>query len=281
MLIPKTDDGRVLFAIPWFGRLLVGTTEDEISPDAPLELEAGEVDYLLHYLNQYLSRPVTRDQVLSGTAGARPLVTSSADSSGSTSTKSLARDHEVELDQSSGLISILGGKWTTYRAMAEDAIDAVQTRLGGEGTYCTTLNRRLAGSENYTPDHWKTLVSRFSIAEATARHLAEKFGTRADRVLALATADSHLATPIVSGAAPILAEVAYSARNEMAITLDDVLARRTGIEPWSWKDAIAAAPAVAAVLANELDWSAAQQSEAVAAYQSRIQQRMSLAGISV
>ena len=127
LLVPKTEDSRVLFAIPWQGRLLVGTTDDETSLDDPLEVKREEVAYVLRQLNKYLARPVTSDQIVSATAGLRPLV--SAGKSGDT--KHLARDHEVESDEASGLISIMGGKWTTYRAMAEDTLNAVQIQLGG------------------------------------------------------------------------------------------------------------------------------------------------------
>ncbi len=120
LLVPKTEDGRVLFAIPWQGRLLVGTTDDETSLDDPLEVKKEEVAYVLRQLNTYLARPVTPDQIVSATVGLRPLVSTGK----SGDTKHLARDHEVESDEASGLVSIMGGKWTTYRAMAEDTLNA-------------------------------------------------------------------------------------------------------------------------------------------------------------
>ena len=138
LLVPKTEDGRVLFAIPWQGRLLVGTTDDEAKLDDPLDVKKEEVAYVLRQLNKYLARPVTPGQVVSATAGLRPLVSSGK----SSDTKHLARDHVVERDPESGLISILGGKWTTYRAMAEDTLDAAQKYLGGGGR-CSTLEHPL------------------------------------------------------------------------------------------------------------------------------------------
>ena len=132
ILIPKTEDGRVLFAIPWRGRVLVGTTEQEVAVGEELFLTHEEVEYLLRHLNRYLALPVKPGQVVGGFAGARPLL--SADDS--RDTKKLARDHEVELDPQSGLVSILGGKWTTYRAMAQDTIDVVQKSFGGNPTRC-------------------------------------------------------------------------------------------------------------------------------------------------
>jgi glycerol-3-phosphate dehydrogenase len=110
LLIPKTEDGRVLFAVPWGGRLLVGTTDEEVSPDAELVVTAEDVDYLLRHLNQYAARPITPGDIVSGFAGARPLVGSDS----SSDTKKLARDDVIEVDPASGLISIMGGKWTTH-----------------------------------------------------------------------------------------------------------------------------------------------------------------------
>src|SRR5499425_1361626 len=141
LLIPKTEDGRVLFAIPWGGRLLVGTTDEEVSPCAELVVTKEDVEYLLRHLNRYLARRVTRDDIVSGFAGARPLV----GSDGSGDTKELARDDVIEVDAASGLISIMGGKWTTHRAMAEDAINAVEQALGLPQTESKTRNHILYG----------------------------------------------------------------------------------------------------------------------------------------
>src|SRR6202030_1027761 len=159
MLIPKTDDGRVLFAIPWKGRLLVGTTEQEVAAGDELFLTREEVEYLLRHLNRYLAAPVKASQVVGGFAGARPLL-SAGDSR---DTKKLARDHEVELDSQSGLISILGGKWTTYRAMAQDTIDVAQKYLGIPVSECSTPNHPLLGSDGYSTDYWQTLERRYGL----------------------------------------------------------------------------------------------------------------------
>jgi len=275
LLIPKTEDGRVLFAVPWMGRLLVGTTEKEVGVHDELYVTKDEVNYLLHYLNQYLERPVGADCVVSGLAGARPLV-SSGDSR---DTKKLARDDVIELDMKSGLISIMGGKWTTYRAMAEDTINAVQKHLGIAKTECPTIYHPLIGSDGYTPEYWQTLVQEYGNSEKTARHLAEKFGTRAPRVLEIARDVPSLAEPIVDGSVALRAEVAYCARNEMAVTIEDILSRRLGIQVYSWRDAIRAAPAVASILRAELDWSAETERRAIDQYVSKIDRYLQLAGL--
>jgi glycerol-3-phosphate dehydrogenase len=266
LLVPKTEDGRVLFAIPWQGRLLAGTTDDEAKLDDPLEVKKEEVAYVLRQLNGYLARPVTPGQVVSATAGLRPLVSSGK----SSDTKRLARDHVVERDPESGLISILGGKWTTYRAMAEDTLDAAQKYLRGGGQ-CSTLEHPLVGSQNYTADYWQTLVEEFGVTEITARHLAQKYGACAPDMLGLVKKEPDLAQPLVEGLAPIRAEAAFAARNEMATGIEDVLARRIGLQLYGWLDALRAAPTVAEVLARELGWTETAKREAISAYQVKIE----------
>ena len=121
LLVPKTEDGRVIFAIPWNGRLLVGTTDTGYTPGEEMVVKSDEIEYLLRQINPYLSSPLRADQVVCGIAGVRPLVAAQ----GVTDTKKLIRDDEVEFDAVSGLISILGGKWTTHRMMGEETIDKV------------------------------------------------------------------------------------------------------------------------------------------------------------
>jgi glycerol-3-phosphate dehydrogenase len=266
LLIPKTEDGRVLFAIPWLGRLLVGTTDDEVSTVDPSPVSRAEADYLIRHLNRYVTPPRRVDEIVSAFSGVRPLVRSPR----THDTKKLIRDHEVELDACSGLISVLGGKWTTYRAMAEDAIDLVQQRLGQQIRPSPTAHHPLAGAFNYTPDYWKALADSHSLNECTARHLAQKYGSRAPEVLALADQAPHLRQPIVPDAAPLLAEIVFSIRHEMAMTIEDVLARRIGLQYFSWTLAAQAAPVVADHLAHELSWTGDHQTAAIREYRAQI-----------
>jgi len=277
LLIPKTDDGRVLFAIPWFDRLLIGTTEQEVTPQDELYLSKHDVEYLLLHINRYLGTAIRVEQIVSGFAGARPLVSAG----GSRDTKKLARDHEVEIDAQSGLISIMGGKWTTHRAMAEDTINAVQKSLGRLATPGVTLDHPLYGSKDYTPDYWKSLVRDYGVPEQTAKHLSQKFGTNATKVLELGKTDRNLAGPIVPGFAPLRAEVAYCARNEMAMTIEDVLMRRTGLQFFSWQAAISAASPAASILAQELGWSSDFERSSADEYQNKIRRFIQLAGLPV
>lgn len=308
LLIPKTDDGRVLFAIPWMGRLLVGTTDEPVDSPEPAAISHGEIEYLLRHLNRYLARPLTPDQIVSAFSGVRPLVFSGK--STASATKELARDHVVEVDAASGLVSIMGGKWTTYRAMAEDTIDAVERRLSRPHVPCRTANYPLAGSEGLTLDSARNLVAQFGIAEDSACHLIQKFGARANAVLALtqenpalleplitsqlsaasmAVSDSHseprfdgrrISLPDATVLAAIKAEVVFCARYEMANSIEDVLVRRLGLESFGWREALAAAPTVADLLAAELRWSAEEKGRALDAYVSRIHTALRSAGAS-
>ncbi|HVP53785.1 MAG TPA: FAD-dependent oxidoreductase [Candidatus Eisenbacteria bacterium] len=266
MVVPKTDDGRVIFAIPWLGRLLVGTTDDEVTHDDELVVKRSEAEYLLQQLNRYLSRPFASNDIVGGFAGVRPLVSQGKGAK----TKKLIREHEVEVDRESGLISVLGGKWTTYRAMAEDAVDAVQQQLGLSMGGCITRDRRLSGSEGYSDAYPRTLADSYGVPKATARHLSEKLGTRAAAVLELAKREPELAQPVVEEYPAILAEIAYAARFEMAATLDDVLERRTGLQFYSWQVAMAAAPVTAQVMQREMGWDDAQTQRQVKDYVNRL-----------
>ena len=275
LLVPKTEDGRVLFAIPWHGRLLVGTTDDEAKLSDELFVQKEEVAYVLRQLNKYLAQPAKANQVVSGTAGLRPLVSSGK----SAETKRLARDHEVELDRVSGLISVMGGKWTTHRAMAEDTLNVVQKYLGAAGRRCSTLSHPLLGSDGYAPDYWQSLAARFALSEPTARHLAEKYGVCARDVMKLAEVEPDLARPLLEGLAPIRAEVVFGARDELAASIEDVLARRIGLQLYGWRDSIRAAPAVAQLLARELGWLEDAKQQAIAEYLAKIEGLIEKAGI--
>jgi glycerol-3-phosphate dehydrogenase len=274
MLIPKTEDGRVLFAVPWMGRLLVGTTEKEVSADEELLLTKEEVEFILRQLNKYLEKPVLASQIVGGFAGARPLV-----SRGSGDTKKLSRDDELEIDSHSGLISIMGGKWTTHCAMAEDTINAVQKSLGTPVTPTLTRNRPLIGSSGFTPVYWMALIKNYGISETLAQHLAERFGTTAPEVLDLVRTNPELAKPLVQGFTPIRAEIVYGA-GEMAVTIEDVLARRIGLEYFSWRGSQAAAPVVGSILGAQLGWSAEDTQSAIREYQAKIDKYLRVAGLA-
>jgi len=252
--------------VPWQERLLIGTTDDELASQTRMVVEKEEADYLLRQLNPYLKNPLRLQDALSGMAGLRPLVAAP----GQTETSQLIRDHEVELDSFSGLISILGGKWTTHRLMAEDTINTVQREMGNPVTECKTKQHSLAGSENFNEDLANRLEKEYSLAGDVARHLCGKFGSRAVQVLQLLAENPGWKERSAAGLAVIQAEIVYCIRNEMAESIGDLLARRTGAELYGWKQALAAAPVVASLLADEKRWESARASAAVSDYSSRI-----------
>src|SRR5258707_918584 len=155
LLVPQTEDKRVIFAVPWQGRLLVGTTEDEATPATRMVVQRDEADYLMRQLNPYLTRPLRVEEAVSGMAGLRPLVAAGSKHN----TKELIRDHEVEVDEKSELISILGGKWTTHRLMAEDTVDSVQRQLGMQVSPCVTKQHSLDGARGFAEDYWRQLAT--------------------------------------------------------------------------------------------------------------------------
>jgi glycerol-3-phosphate dehydrogenase len=275
MLIPKTDDGRVLFAVPWNGRLLVGTTEQEVSPGDEFFVSREDIAFMLGQLNKYLEHPVSPSQIVSGFAGARPLVSAGENQS----TKKIARDDVIEVDPSSGLISIMGGKWTTHRAMAEDTINAVQKALGVPLTESPTRAHALYGGEGFSGDLWEKLMAAHPISKETAHHLAAKFGTAAENVLQLTLENRDLAQPILPTNPAIQAEVIYSVRQELAVTIEDVVARRLGIQFYSWREAIHAAPVVGSLMAKELHWSDTETKAAIKAYVDKINHFLERAGL--
>jgi len=235
-----------------------------------------DIDYLLRHLNQYLDKVVTRDDVVSGFAGARPLVGSEH----STGTKKLARDDVFEVDPSSGLISIMGGKWRTHRAMAEDTINIVQEALGVPQTESKTRNHILYAGEGFTDDYWKRLCREHPISEGTGRHLAGKFGTASQEVLNLTFGNPDLLQTLLPGGWAIRAEVVYAARYEMAATIEDPLARRIGLQFYSWRDCIDAAPIVGFLMQKELAWTNACTRDAAANYVEKIHHLLDSAGLS-
>jgi glycerol-3-phosphate dehydrogenase len=214
------------------------------------------------------------EQIVGGFAGVRPLI-----SVDSRSTKNLSRDHKVEIDSQSGLISILGGKWTTYRAMAEDTIDAFQRSLQRPVTECRTRNQELAGSAGYTTAYFEELAREYGVSRETARHLVGKLGTYAAGVCALAASDPELVEPVVDGYPAIGAEIVYSIQSDMAMSIEDILARRIGLQFYSWKLAEQAAPTVAKYLAREYGWSDERRQHAVDEYVGKPRRMSETAGL--
>lgn len=250
MLIPETKDGRVVFAIPFEGKVLLGTTDTDYRKlEKEPTLQKEEVDYLLETLNRYLDKRVNPEQVLAGFGGLRPLVAAASRED----TKSLLRDHMVEHDQASGLLSLLGGKWTTYRLMARDTVDKA-CKILDVGAPCRTSDHYLVGGEDYRFEEWKALVETYGFPEDVARHLMENYGSRASQVAACCKKDAALSERLHADYPYIKAEVIYQVEEEMARTPRDVLARRIRLEIQDWKVAYEVTPEVAALIGSVLGW---------------------------
>ena len=265
MLIPKTPDGRVVFAIPFENNIIVGTTDTDDN-DARLEpvLRHAEINFLLETLERYLENPVSRDQVKSGFAGLRPLISGS----NIKSTKKMVRDHEVETDLKSGLISLLGGKWTTYRLMAKDTIDVVDEILTGKMGICKTEKHILYGGDKLSEPEIKTLCKIFG--SETTLHIISKYGSNAEKVLNLTLENPEWANTFVADYSFIKAEIVYAVREEMALTVRDFLARRIRLEISDWQSTSDAAPVVAKIMGEILSWTSEKIFNEVRDYQELI-----------
>jgi glycerol-3-phosphate dehydrogenase len=242
ILVPHTDDERVIFLVPWHGRVLVGTTDTAVRRPLlePFALK-NEIDFLLKHAARYLTKDPTRADILSVFAGQRPLVRS-----GDKSTSALSRDHSI-LISSSGLVTIAGGKWTTYRKMAQDVVD--RAAAVGHLPYRSSITEELPLHgflhKGDPEDHW-TL-----------------YGTDARLIKRLMRGKKHLHALIAPHFPYTLGEVIWAVREEMARTVEDILARRTRILFLDARAAMQAAPVVAKILAYELGFSASWEKRQV------------------
>jgi glycerol-3-phosphate dehydrogenase len=247
LMIPETDDGRVLFAIPWHGKVLLGTTDlavKEVQRDP--RPGRAEIDYLLKHAGRYLKRSPVESDVRSMFAGLRPLV---AAPSNTQSTASLSREHIVHTSEG-GLITVIGGKWTTYRQMGEDLINRAEQTGGLSRKPSVTAGLRLHGSENSSAD---------SFASSNLRI----YGSDAKTIYELSQSRPGLNSLLHPRLPYLAAEVIWAARNEMAVTVEDVLARRTRALFLDAAAAVECAPVVARLMAAELNQSAEWEQQQV------------------
>lgn len=252
MLIPKTKDGRLVFVIPFKSEVMVGTTD---TPYKNLEKEPllvkEEVNFLLETLTPFLKKMPTEADIKSGFGGVRPLL--SAKTNNLNETKGLLRDHEVEIDEASGLVSLLGGKWTTYRLMAEDTVNKVGAILKNDKESSTHFHK-LWGAQNQQLTKKSFLESNSNIETETLEHLWATYGDQAIEVLKIATSDKALGEKIIEGYPYLKAEVTYGSRYEMVEKPRDYLARRIRVEILDWNLTKAMTPTVAQLIGTELEW---------------------------
>ena len=242
LMVPKTSDGRVLFAVPWHGKLVVGTTDTLIKEPSyePKPLEQ-EIEFILNTARDYLKRVPTRADVRSVFVGLRPLA---APKDEGKSTKEVSRSHKVEVSKS-GMVNIFGGKWTTYRQMAEDGVDAAIGAGLLPQKACATRELKLHGyidANRHLDDTPLTL-----------------YGSDAAAIEKLAAGNPELAKKVHPDHPYTFAQVQWAIDEELALSLEDVLARRIRLLFLDAKAAEAAAPAVAAFMAPRLGWSEERQ----------------------
>jgi glycerol-3-phosphate dehydrogenase len=275
-VIPVPGDKRSVFVVPWGQFTFVGTTDtDYTGPIDDPQCNENDVEYLLRALNGSITETVTTDDILGTWAGLRPLV---ADPEASGRTADLSRRHKVRRS-ASGVVTITGGKLTTYREMAADTIDEVLSEVL-DSDRITRFRRRsktkhikIHGANGYEEliDSADTISP---LGGDQVRRLADRYGSDATTVLAIAESDPSLAEPLVPGLPYLRAEAIFAVRYEMATTVDDILSRRTRARLETRDASADAAAAVAALLAPELGWDEAEQTRQVADYRARIDEEL-------
>jgi glycerol-3-phosphate dehydrogenase len=249
IMIPKTDDGRVLFAIPWNDRIVVGTTDEEVpGPELEPTPMPQELEFLVEHAGRYLVKDPTYDDVLSAFAGIRPLVTDPTNPSAG-DTSEISREHVLHISKN-GLVTISGGKWTTYRKMAEDTIDQAAVLADVEPRPSVTEHLHIHGWHEHA-EQFDDLAQYGSDATAIRGLMRDRpdLGERLDERLPLRAA-----------------QVVWGARHEMARTVEDILARRSRSILLNAQASIDIAPTVARLMADELEHDDAWQTEQVEAF---------------
>ncbi|MDQ3010267.1 MAG: glycerol-3-phosphate dehydrogenase/oxidase [Acidobacteriota bacterium] len=257
-LIPSLTGHRFYFVVPWEGRVNIGTTDTDYQSgkDSP-QAEAAEVIEILNAINSYFpDAQLGPSDVISAWAGLRPLITDA----NAKDTAAVSRK-EVMIETADGLISIGGGKLTTYRVMAEHGIDLTLKRLGKTAGGKTTASIPVSGGEMSRVEleiTAKQISQHYELPMETTRHLVFTYGSNFDRLIRLMLDDEYLRERLVAGLPHVKAEIVYAARCEMAMTLADVLARRTRLAMLAGAASQACAPVAAELMAKELGWSEAE-----------------------
>ena len=254
ILVPHTDDGRVLFAVPWHDKIIIGTTDTPVTEiRAEPRALPEEIDFILEQISRYLTNMPKRSDIRSVFAGLRPLVKSS-----SKKTAELSRDHLITVS-ASGLITIAGGKWTTYRRMAEDTVNTAITRAGLADKVCRTATLPIHGAP--------VEVLPLGVGVATDFHAPlYYYGTDAPAIRSLAKSDPVLGKPLHPRLSYIGAEIVWAAREELCMTVEDALSRRTRALLLDAQAAIDCAGVVAELLAGELGKDLLWQKQQVEAF---------------
>jgi glycerol-3-phosphate dehydrogenase len=266
-LILRTEKS-VLFVIPWGRHWIIGTTDTDWTLDkAHPAASSTDIDYLLEHVNSVLSTPLSRSDVQGVYAGLRPLLSGESES-----TSQLSREHTVG-SPTPGLVVVAGGKYTTYRVMAKDAVDACVHNLGRSVPPSCTHDVPLLGADGY-PALWnrrRVLAAESGLHVARVEHLLRRYGTLVEEVLGLVREDEALGAPVEGAEDYLCAELVYAASHEGARHLEDVLTRRTRISIETFDRGVAAAPVAARLMAGVLGWTAEQTAREVENYRLRVE----------
>ncbi len=254
LMIPKTADGRLLFALPWEGHCLIGTTDIPSPPEARPLPGDEEIEYLIEHANRYFDIEITQADILASFSGLRPLVRKP----GVDSTAKLRREYLTELSPK-GLLTVTGGKWTSYRTMAEHTVDLAAKALGEppEKRVCKTKNYKVVGSRKEKRQILRQLRD-FGMDDASADYLYRHYGDRSPAILQIAQKE-ELKEPIHPAFEALRAEIPYTIRHEYVRKPLDFLARRCNLAMEERAKALEALPAVAELMARELHWSDARR----------------------
>ncbi|HKN43024.1 MAG TPA: glycerol-3-phosphate dehydrogenase C-terminal domain-containing protein, partial [Propionibacteriaceae bacterium] len=265
-LITRTEKS-LLFIIPWGSHWIIGTTDTDWQLDrAHPAASQADIDYLLGHANPLLADPLTRDDVIGVYAGLRPLLAGESDS-----TSKLSREHAVA-SPVRGLVMIAGGKYTTYRIMAKDAVDAAVRELNQKVPASCTEDVPLLGADGYHA-LWNArplLVAETGLRDLHIEHLLNRYGSLLPELLEMIKSSPALAHPLDGAPEYLKIEAVYAASHEGALHLDDILARRTRISIETWDRGVAAAPEVARLVAPILGWGPADVDREVEHYRKRV-----------
>ncbi len=264
-LITKTEKS-VLFVIPWDRHWIIGTTDTDWELDLSHPAASStDIDYLLGHVNKIIDPPLTRDDVEGVFAGLRPLLYGESDS-----TSKLSREHAVT-EVVPGLITVAGGKYTTYRVMAEDAVDAAAASLGTDVRPSETRDLPLVGADDYRTlwEDRERIATEWELPVETVEHLLHRYGSLIFELFALITDDPALAEVLSGGY--LKAEIVYAASHEGALHLDDVLTRRTRISVETKDRGANVAEEAARLIGDVLGWDEATRQREVTYYLSRVE----------
>jgi glycerol-3-phosphate dehydrogenase len=277
VVLPESDDKRILFIVPWQSRVIFGTTDTGTGDlDHPVATN-DDIAYLLNHLNRYLTRPLTQEHIVSTYAGYRPLLKSCSTRH---SNMQLSRTHAV-LESSTKLVSIVGGKLTTYRRMAQDMVDILSKRDGSKLVH-PTHNLPLHGSIGWHMQ--KQVLERdaeaLGLAPDIIAQLGQSYGTEMRNILDLVACDASLAARLINDLPYIKAQVIQACRYEMALTPHDVLARRTAITLEDRRRGLDIVDDITELMAKEMGWTQQEQQLQAETYRTEIEQSIAIEKIS-